>query len=69
MRYKIILDKVYEDINVKYTIVVPVYNQENLILKNINSIIKNTLGDYEIIIINDYSNDRTLEILNNFFKL
>ena len=67
MNYKIVLDKIYEDIQVKYTIVIPVFNQQKIIIKNINSIISNTLGDYEIIIINDYSNDKTLEILKNFF--
>ena len=67
MNYRVILDKIYENINIKFTIVVPVYNQEKLIIQNINSIINNTLGDLEIIIINDYSNDRTLELLNNFF--
>ena len=67
MNYKIVLDKIYEDIKVKYTIVIPVFNQQKIIIKNINSIIINTLGDYEIIIINDYSNDKTLELLKNFF--
>ena len=67
MNYRVNLDKIYENINIKFTIVVPVYNQEKLIIQNINSIINNTLGDFEIIIINDYSNDRTLELLNNFF--
>ena len=67
MKYKILLDKIYQDINFKYTIVIPVFNQENIIIKNINSIINNTIGDYEIIIINDFSNDKTLEILKNFF--
>ena len=67
MNYKIVLDKIYEDIKVKYTIVIPVFNQQKIIIKNINSIIINTLGDYEIIIINDYSNDMTLELLKNFF--
>ena len=67
MKYRVTFDRIYEDTNIKFTIVVPVYNQEKLILQNINSIINNTLGNYEIIIINDYSNDRTLELLNNFF--
>ena len=68
MNYKFILDKIYKDLDFKYTIVIPVFNQENIIIKNINSIISNTIGDYEMIIINDYSNDRTLELLENFFK-
>ena len=67
MNYNIVLDKIYEDIKVKYTIVIPVFNQQKIIIKNINSIISNTLGDYEIVIINDYSNDKTLELLKNFF--
>ena len=67
MKYKIVLDKIYEKFNIKYTVVVPVFNQENIIIKNINSIINNTLGDYEIIIINDYSSDSTLALLKKFF--
>ena len=68
MNYKFVLDKIYKDLDFKYTIVIPVFNQENIIIKNINSIISKTIGDYEMIIINDYSNDRTLELLENFFK-
>ena len=68
MKYKIVLDKIYEDNKVNYTIVIPVFNQEKIIIKNINSIIRNTLGDYEIIIINDFSNDKTLELLKKFFE-
>ena len=48
MNYRVILDKIYENINIKFSIVVPVYNQEKLIIQNINSIINNTLGDLEL---------------------
>ena len=68
MKHKIILDKIYEDNKVKYTIVIPVFNQEKIIIKNIISIIRNTLGEYEIIIINDFSSDKTLRLLKNFFN-
>ena len=48
------------------SIYVPVYNGEKTIEKCINSILKQTLKPKNILIINDCSDDTTLEILKRF---
>ncbi len=68
MQYKLVLDRIYNKGDLKYSIVIPVYNQEKIIIKNISSLIENTLGNYEIILINDFSSDQTLYLLKNFFS-
>lgn len=49
----------------KISIIVPVYNSEKYIEKCIKSIINQTYKNLEIIVINDGSTDKTLDILNN----
>lgn len=46
------------------SIVVPAYNAEKTILETIQSIQAQTFADFELIVINDGSTDRTLEILS-----
>lgn len=46
------------------SVIMPVYNSEKYILEAINSILKQTLSDFEFIIINDASTDDTQKILN-----
>lgn len=48
----------------KISVVVPAYNAESTILATIESIQKQTFSDLEIIVINDGSKDRTVELLN-----
>lgn len=48
------------------SIIVPVYNGEKNIEKCINSILESTYKNYEIIIINDGSTDKTIKILQKF---
>ena len=47
----------------KVSVIVPVYNVEDYIEKCLNSLVNQTLEDIEIIIVNDGSKDKTLEIL------
>ena len=49
-----------------FSIVIPVYNKEKFVAKTIESVLSQTFADYEIIIVNDGSTDRTAEILNHF---
>lgn len=44
------------------SIVIPVYNGEKWIVRCLNSILKQTFGNFEIIIVNDASSDKSLEI-------
>ncbi|OUL33342.1 glycosyl transferase family A [Nostoc sp. T09] len=46
------------------SIIIPAYNAEQTILETINSVQQQTFSDFEIIVINDGSTDRTLEILD-----
>lgn len=47
------------------SIIIPAYNAEYTILETIASIYKQTFTDFEIIVINDGSTDKTLELLHS----
>jgi glycosyltransferase involved in cell wall biosynthesis len=47
------------------SIIIPVYNGEKTIQETINSVLQQTFNDFEIIVINDGSQDSTLEAINN----
>ena len=53
---------------VKVSIIIPAYNAEKFIAETIKSAINQTLKDIEIIIVNDASNDKTLEVSCKFAK-
>ncbi len=46
------------------SVIIPAYNGERTILETIRSVQEQTCSDFEIIVINDGSTDRTLELLN-----
>lgn len=50
----------------KVSVIVPVYNAEKYIANCIEHLIHQTLGDIEIILINDGSTDNSLEIMTEF---
>lgn len=52
----------------KVSIIVPVYNLENYILKCLRSISSQTYCNIEIIVINDGSTDLSLKIINDYAK-
>jgi len=47
------------------SVIIPAYNAEKTILETINSVIKQTFSDFEIIVVNDGSTDRTVELLQD----
>ncbi len=47
------------------SVVIPAYNAEYTILETIQSVQQQTFSDFEIIVINDGSTDKTLELLEN----
>lgn len=51
---------------IKVSIIVPVYNNEKYLEKCINSIVKQTLKEIEIILVDDGSTDKSLNILKNY---
>ncbi len=50
------------------SIIIPVYNAESTIIRCIDSIAKQTYTNIEIIVINDGSNDNTLDLLYEYKK-
>lgn len=50
------------------SVVMPVYNADRFIYKAIESILNQTLKDFEFIIINDASTDKSLQIIYKFKK-
>lgn len=50
----------------KFSIIIPCYNIEKYISKTLESVFNQTFKDFEIILINDGSNDKTGEILDSY---
>jgi len=49
-----------------FSVIMPVYNKEKYIKRAIDSILSQTYPDFEIIIVDDKSTDKSLEIIKNF---
>ena len=52
----------------KVSVIIPVYNAENYLEDCLDSILKQTLKEIEIICVNDGSSDNSLQILNGYAK-
>lgn len=50
----------------KFSIIVPVYNVENYIEKCLESIMKQTYKDYEVIVVNDGTKDNSMDIVKKY---
>ena len=50
----------------KISVIIPAYNSEETIAKTIQSVLNQTFTDFELIVINDGSQDSTLDIVNQF---
>ena len=50
----------------KVTVIIPAYNAEKFIEQTINSVLAQTFQDFEIIVIDDGSKDKTAEIINSY---
>lgn len=47
------------------SVIIPAYNSENTISETVESVLKQTFADFELIVINDGSTDNTLEVLSS----
>ena len=47
-----------------YSIIIPLFNKEKSISNTVNSVLRQTYTDFELLIINDGSTDKSLEIIN-----
>lgn len=50
----------------KISVIIPLYNKENTIKNTIESVLNQTFTDYEIIVVNDGSTDKSLDIVKGF---
>lgn len=50
----------------KISVIMPVYNGEKYLKEAIDSVLSQTFKDFELIIINDYSTDSTIDIINSY---
>ena len=50
------------------SIIIPAYNVENYIARTLTSVLEQSDNDFELIVINDGSTDKTLEITTNLLK-
>ena len=50
------------------SVVMPAYNAEKTIVQSVNSVLKQSFSDFELLIINDGSTDRTVDLLNDSFQ-
>ena len=51
---------------IKVSIIVPVYNNEKYLRRCLESLVNQSLKDIEIILINDCSTDKSIDILNGY---
>jgi glycosyltransferase involved in cell wall biosynthesis len=49
-----------------FSIIIPLYNREKTISRAINSILNQTFQDFELIVVDDASKDKSAEIVSNF---
>ena len=49
-----------------FSIIIPVYNSEKTIKRLLESILKQNFNDYEVIVINDGSTDKSEEVILNY---
>lgn len=52
--------------SVKVSVVIPMYNDENTIIECLNSVLSQTYKDFEIIVIDDGSNDGSYETVKDY---
>lgn len=55
------------DSNIKVSILLPAYNAEKTLSKSIESVLRQTFKNFELVIINDGSKDNTEQIVANYF--
>ena len=52
----------------KYAVLLATYNGEKYIKKAVDSVLEQSLTDFELIIINDGSTDQSEKIIDNYIK-
>ena len=57
------------DVAIPISLLVPAYNEEQTIVENVRSILSLKYPDFEVLVVNDGSNDKTLDVLTKAFSL
>ena len=52
--------------NPKISVIIPVYNQERYLAETINSVITQTFGNFELILVDDGSRDKSAQIIKEY---
>jgi cellulose synthase/poly-beta-1,6-N-acetylglucosamine synthase-like glycosyltransferase len=52
--------------SVRFSVLLPVYNRENYVREAVDSVLNQTFTDFELLVIDDGSTDRSLEILKSY---
>lgn len=52
----------------KVSVIIPAYNAEEFLVETLESIVNQTLDDFEVIVVNDGSKDSTIDILREYEK-
>jgi cellulose synthase/poly-beta-1,6-N-acetylglucosamine synthase-like glycosyltransferase len=57
------------ELSVPVSIVIPAYNEEDVILESVRSLLRSHYAAFEVIVVNDGSTDRTLDVLSEVYGL
>ena len=57
------------ELSVPVSIVIPAYNEEGVILESVRSLLRSHYAAFEVVVVNDGSTDRTLEVLREEYGL
>jgi glycosyltransferase involved in cell wall biosynthesis len=57
---------ILELMSVRFSVLLPVYNRENYVRQAVDSVLNQTFSDFELLVIDDGSTDRTPEILKSY---
>ncbi len=57
-----------KNLSIKVSVIIPVYNAEQYLDKSLTSVLNQTLDEIEIITVDDFSQDKSLEILRHYAK-
>ena len=63
---EVVMKEYKKNVNVKISIIMPAYNAEDYLIESLQSIQNQTMKEFELIVIDDGSTDRTVAILQDF---
>ena len=61
-------NRMQNDGEIRFSVIITAYNLENFINRSLDSVLEQTFDNYEILVVDDASQDKTCEILDNYQK-